>query len=118
MVDILAAKKHLSYKNGWSRILCIGTTKIGADRRATSAVNKANDVFCKLHGVKTIEVHIASCARRRNVQTWRQLESALLDTFRKRSFELPKCNQVRPRPNERMFGSGALLKAIARVESA
>jgi hypothetical protein len=97
MVYILAANKYSKYGNGRSRIIYIGTTKEGASRPAASAVNKASQAFGKLHGVKTIEVHIATCRPRRAMQTWRHLESALLDTFRTRYFELPKYNKVRPK---------------------
>jgi len=55
-------------------------------------VNKASDVYYKFHGGKTIDVHIATCAKRNKVQTWKELESALLDVFRKRYFELPHYN--------------------------
>lgn len=116
MVYILAANKLLRYKNGRSRILYIGTTKKGAGRPATSAVNKASEVFYKLHGVKTIDVHIATCAKRKKVQTWKRLESALLDAFRKRYFELPKYNKVRPKPSEGLFGANALENLVARFE--
>jgi len=114
MVYLLAANKCLPYKNGRSRILYIGTTKKGAGRPAASAVNKASEVFYKLHGVKTIEVHIATCAKRKN--SWKRLESSLIDAFRKRYFELPKYNKVRPKVDEELFGSRALQKVIARFE--
>jgi hypothetical protein len=116
MVYILAANKHLKYRNGRSRIIYIGTTKKGADRPAASAVNKASEAFYRLHGVKTIEVHIVTCAPRKAMQTWKRLESALLDAFRKRYFELPKYNKVRPKPTEGLFGSTALQKLVARFE--
>ncbi|MBI3645742.1 MAG: hypothetical protein HY233_07250 [Acidobacteriales bacterium] len=116
MVYILAANKYLPYKNGRSKILYIGTTKKGAGRPAASAVNKASEVFYKLHGVKTIEVHVATCAKRKKVPTWKRLESALLDAFRKRYFELPHQNKVRPKVNDGLFGSNALQKLIARFE--
>src|SRR6266852_5206668 len=103
MVYILAANKYLKYKNGRSRILYIGTTKKGAGRPAASAVNKASEVFYKLHGVKTIEVHIATCSPRGKHSTWKRLESSLLDAFRKRYFELPRYNKVRPKSVEGLF---------------
>jgi len=116
IVYILSANKYLKYRNGRSRIIYIGTTKKGADRPAASAVNKASEVFYKLHGVKTIEVHIATCGPRQKTPTWKRLESSLLDAFRKRYFELPKYNKVRPKANDGLFGSDALLKLIARFE--
>jgi len=116
MVYILAANKYLSYRNGRSKILYVGTTKKGAGRPAASAVNKASEVFYKLHGVKTIDVHVVTCAKRKNVQTWKELESALLDAFRKRYFELPRYNKVRPKPTEGLFGSNPMQKLVARFE--
>lgn len=79
----LAHNKFHKYKNGRSRIVYIGTTKKGASRPAASAVNKASQAFGKLHGVKTIEVHIATCPPRKAMQTWKYLEASLLDAFRK-----------------------------------
>ena len=66
MVYILAVNKYLPYENGRSKILYQGTTKKGAGR---PAVNKASDVYYKLHGGKTIDVQIATCAKRNKVQT-------------------------------------------------
>src|SRR5258708_2959669 len=74
MVYILASNKDFKYRNGRSRIIYIGTTKKGAGRPAASAVNMASQAFGKLRGVKTIDVHIATCRPRRNLQTWKHLE--------------------------------------------
>src|ERR1019366_2993054 len=97
MVYILTANKLLRYRNGRSRILYIGTTKTGPSRPAASAVDKASLIFYKLHGIRTIDVHVVTCGRRRNVLTWKRLESSLLDAFRKEHFELPHYNKVRPK---------------------
>ena len=117
MVYILAANKYLKYKNGRSRILYIGTTKKGAGRPAASAVNKASEVFYKLHGVKTIEVHIVTCGPRQAMPTWNGLKSALLDTFRKRYFQLPTYNKVRPKSVEGLSVPDALHKIIANFDA-
>lgn len=51
---LLAGKKYYKYRSGRrSNIIYIGTTGKGAGRPAASAVNKASQVFYKLHGVKT-----------------------------------------------------------------
>ena len=113
MVYILAANKAHKYGNGRSRILYIGTTKKGGNRPAASAVNKASEAFYKLRGVKTIDVHIVTCAPRRAMQTWKRLESALLDVFRNKYFELPKYNKVRPTAREGLFNGDALDKIIS-----
>jgi hypothetical protein len=117
MVYILAANKPQGYRNGRSHILYIGTTKKGAGRPAASAVNKASEVFYTLHGVKTIDVHIVTCAPRRAMQTWKQLESALLDVFRKTYFQLPRYNKVRPKTKEGLFSKGALEKIIGTFDA-
>jgi hypothetical protein len=94
MVYILVANKAYKFKSGRrSRIIYIGTTGKGAQRPATSAVAKASHAFGELRGVKQIEVHIATCGRRRNVRTWQHLESALLATFISLHFELPRYNK-------------------------
>lgn len=118
MVYILAANKYFKYQNGRSRIIYIGTTKKGAGRPAASAVNKASQAFGKLHGVKTIEVHIATCRPRRNLQTWKHLESSLLDTFVNRYFQLPKYNKIRPKPKKGLFRYTPLTKLISQFDRA
>jgi hypothetical protein len=118
MVYILAANKSHKYRNGRSRILYIGTTKKGADRPAASAVNKASEAFYKLRGVKTIDVHIVTCAPRRAMQTWKRLESALLNVFRNRYFQLPKYNKVRPTVREGLFGTRVLDDIISKFDAA
>jgi hypothetical protein len=128
MVYILTANKYLPYKYlpykgarlktvGRSKILYIGTTKRGAGRPAASAVNKASEVFYHLHGVRTIEVHILTCAPHNKKHTWKRLEAALLDAFRTRYFQLPKYNKVRPKPVEGLFVSTALQKIIAGFDA-
>lgn len=116
MVYILAANKYFKYLNGRSRIIYIGTTKRGASRPAASAVNKASQAFGKLHGVRTIEVYLATCRPRRAMQTWRHLESSLIETFWNRYFELPKYNKMRPRPKDGLFRYKALMKIIGQFD--
>lgn len=79
-------------------------------------MRKASQVFYKLHGVKTIDVHLATCGPRQALPTWKRLESSLLDTFRKTYFELPKYNKIRPKATEGIFSDKALQKIIARFE--
>lgn len=94
MVYILVANKSFKYHSGKrSRIIYIGTTGKGARRPATSAVDKASEAFSELHGVKRIEVYIATCAGRKAMKTWKHLESALLATFMAIHFELPTYNK-------------------------
>lgn len=116
MVYVLLASKAYKYKNGRSRIVYIGTTAQGAGRPAASAVNKASEAFGTLHGVKTIEVHIVTCSRRKALQSWLHLESALLYTFRKEYFEPPKYNKQRG-SHSNLFRRSALEKLILQFES-
>jgi len=90
MVYFLLADKSYKYLSGKrSRIVYIGTTGKGARRPATSAVDKASEAFSELHGVRQIEVHIATCRGRKRMRTWEHLESALLAMFRELHFGLP-----------------------------
>lgn len=96
MVYVLAADRSFKHSNGRrTRIIYIGTTGKGARRPATSAVDKASEAFANLRGVRQIEVHIVTCQRRRAVQTWKHLESALLAAFRDRYYQLPRYNRKR-----------------------
>jgi hypothetical protein len=91
---------------------CFSGNTSGAERR------KASQAFGKLHGVKTIEVHIATCRPRRAMQTWKHLESALIDTFWNRYFGLPRYNKVRPKPKDGLFRYKALAKLISQFDRA
>ena len=85
-----------------------------SNRPAASAVYKASEAFYQLRGVRTIDVHIVTCAPRKAMQTWRRLESALLDVFRNKYFELPKYNKVRPTTKEGLFSPNVLDKIISK----
>lgn len=119
MVYILVANKSYTYKSGRrSRIIYIGTTGKGAVRPANSAVSKASQAFGKLRGVKTIEVHIATCRGRKRMKTWQHLESALLATFMGLHFELPVYNKkkgsIRFAEDISLFRPTSLQKLISR----
>lgn len=117
MVYILVANKSYQYDSGRrSHIVYIGTTGKGACRPATSAVDKANEAFKDLRGMKEIRVHIASCRGRKAMRTWEHLESALLATFRDLHWGLPKYNKrkgsVKHAEDIRHFRLKALQKVI------
>jgi hypothetical protein len=119
MVYILVANKSYEYDSGKrSHIIYIGTTGKGAGRPATSAVDKASEAFAELRGVKTIEVHIATCRGRKRMRTWEHLESALLATFRDLHWELPTYNKrkgsVTHMEDVKFFSHRALRKLILR----
>jgi hypothetical protein len=93
---MLVANRSFKYRSGRrSHVLYIGTTKKGARRPAASAVEKALDVFGEFRGLKQLGVYVLNCDCRRNVRTWKDLESSLLAVFRQVYFELPKMNRKR-----------------------
>ena len=94
LVYILVANKPLKYpRKIASKIIYIGTTGRGSHRPATSAVAKAMEVFGEIRGVNQIDVHLLTCAPRRNVQTWKALEAALLTVFEDMYWSLPLLNK-------------------------
>jgi hypothetical protein len=93
MVYILVANKPFKYSNGKrSGVIYIGTTGSGAGRPAISAVDKASEAF-ELRGVKTIDVHIVTCTRRKGLNASLHLEASLLAVFVDRYWELPPYNR-------------------------
>jgi len=119
MAYILVANRSYKYRSGKrSRIIYIGTTGEGANRPATSAVDKAGEAFSDLHGVKQISVHIASCRGRKALRTWEHLESALLATFREIHWELPKYNKkkgfIKDTEDIKLFRVRALKKLLGQ----
>jgi hypothetical protein len=113
---LLAGKKYYKYRSGRrSNIIYIGTTGKGAGRPAASAVNKASQVFYKLHGVKTIEVYVVTSAGRKATPTWKHLEAGLIHAFEDLHYQLPKFNKKRPDyVGERLFKQTALEKLIGK----
>jgi hypothetical protein len=62
------------------------------------------------------ELSAATGAPRKAMQTWKRLESALLDVFCNRYFQLPKYNKVRPTLREGLFSTSALEKIISKFD--
>lgn len=91
LVYIASANKAFQYPLGRSHIVYIGTTKAGADRIAASASAKAKQLL-SLHGVKSLQFYVVTCASRQNVETWRQLERGLLCAFKYLYGAVPKSN--------------------------
>jgi hypothetical protein len=91
LVYVAVANKSVSYLQGKSRILYIGTTKNGIDRIASSAAARARGML-RLHGVKSVEFFVFTCRARQNVKMWRKLERALLLTFKELYGEPPRFN--------------------------
>jgi hypothetical protein len=113
---LLAGNKYYKYRSGRrSNIIYIGTTGMGAGRPAASAVNKASQVFYKLHGVRTIEVYVVTSAGRKAMPTWKHLEAGLIHAFEDLHYQLPKFNKKRPAYVEgKLFNQKALEKLIGK----
>jgi hypothetical protein len=88
------SEKGTKYKHGGSRILKIGVTGQGKKRPAGSMASAADKAFNKLRGVRFIRVHLLKCGKRRNVQSWKQLESALIRRFYETFGALPRFNAI------------------------
>jgi hypothetical protein len=91
LVYIAKADKKLNYNLGRSHIAYIGTTKKGANRIASSAANKAEELLTQ-HGIKHLHFFVVRSAKRRNVESWKKLERALILTFRSMFGEPPMGN--------------------------
>jgi hypothetical protein len=92
IVYLLVGKKTFKYRGGRSRIAYIGTSKRGARRIASSAAQRADEVFSKW-GSRQMEVFIASCSARPGLKSWAYLERALLAQFLAWYHQLPFCNK-------------------------
>jgi hypothetical protein len=91
LVYILVADRRLRYAEGRTRIAYIGVTTRGHLRLAESIAHRSRTLL-ELRGVRSFEVRIVTCRARQNVETWRELERALLVAFRERFGEVPLCN--------------------------
>src|SRR5271168_3808608 len=118
IVYIIAINTPLRYKYGRSRIIYIGTSKRGANRLAASASHRGRDAFKELRGVKTVGVHIVTCASRKALKSWAKLEASLLDTFFRTHGTLPHYNRIKPKPKDGIFRPSALDKLIRRFQHA
>jgi hypothetical protein len=90
-VYVLVADRRLKYARGRSRIAYIGTTRAGSSRVAQSVAARAEQIL-GIHGVRSFDAHIVSCAPRQRVKMWLKLEQSLLIAFRERFGSVPRCN--------------------------
>jgi hypothetical protein len=81
LVYVICADRKMSYKNGRSRIVYIGTTKTGIDRLAQSAAYRSDEVL-GLRGVSSFQVRVVTCTPRQRIKSWRKLERAMILGFR------------------------------------
>jgi hypothetical protein len=91
LVYIAVANRTVSYGEGRSRVLYIGTTANGIDRIASSAAARARGML-RLRGVKSVDFFVFTCRPRQRVRMWHKLERALLLTFKDLYGEPPRFN--------------------------
>lgn len=111
---IIAISKPRKYKYGRSRIIYIGTSKVGVNRLAASASHRGRDAFKELRGVKTISVHIVTCTSRRSLKTWAKLEASLLDSFFRTYGALPHYNKRKPAQRDGIFSQSRPLRILGQ----
>ncbi len=122
MVYVVLADRAIPYANGRSRVIYIGTTKKGESRPASNAASKSLSAFDELRGVKSTEVNLLVSQKRRNVETWAKLESALLVVFRALYGVLPRFNKRleefrRLEQVEKYFHSKRLIRVLRNFEN-
>lgn len=119
MVYVIVASKNMKYAWGKSPIVYIGTTKKGAGRMAQSAAKLTDKVLAK-YGVRHFHVRMLTCAPRQSVATWRELERALLLTFKNVYGEIPEFNRqgkgFRPRDEFKLFSRDRLENLLRAIK--
>lgn len=121
VVYLLVGLKPFKYHGGKSRIVYIGTTKKGADRIASSAAYRAEEILAN-RGFRAMDVYIVSCGSRPGLKSWSYLERALLAEFKALYQELPMCNkQGGKRYDDRLrkwFKQTTIEKILIKFENA
>jgi len=92
LVYLLVGPVPVSYRDGKSRIVYIGTTSKGARRIASSIAHRAGEVL-ETRGFRRMDAYVVSCGARPGLKSWHYLEKALLAEFRSCYHELPRCNK-------------------------
>ncbi len=91
LVYALVADRRVQYDGAKSRVVYIGTTRMGASRLASSAAERADSIL-REHGIRSFSVRVMTCRSRQRVRTWHKLERALLLIFKEMYGTVPKCN--------------------------
>ena len=91
LVYVARANKPYRYRWGRSRIVYIGTTKRGVYRIASSAAAKSTDLLGKW-GIRHLDFHIVQSGKLQSVETWKELERALLLMFKETFGDVPYAN--------------------------
>jgi hypothetical protein len=108
---ILVADRKLTYPNGRSAIIYIGTTKRGINRVAGSVADRADNIL-RRHGITSFTARVVTSPPRRHVRTWRRLEGSLLSAFRERFGALPHCNDRNVNPDWDRFSKTKVNRII------
>lgn len=115
LVYVICANRKLTYPNGRSPIVYIGTTRTGVARMATSAADRSWDVLWS-RGVTSFEVRVITCPARQGLKSWIKLERAMLLAFREKFGEPPMCNihgrRIREKNEFDLFARGRINQII------
>jgi|APFre7841882654_1041346.scaffolds.fasta_scaffold13459_4 hypothetical protein len=121
LVYVLVANKQVSYPQGKSSIIYIGTTKEGLRRVAASAAYKALSVL-KHKGIKTLSAYILTYKGIPGLKdTHKHLERAALAIFKLKYGDIPLANKQggniwHAHKSVNFFGQRTLLKKLQRFE--
>lgn len=115
LVYVICAPKPQKYTTGRSRIIYIGTTKVGVRRVAASMAGKAM-TFLSQWGVKSLDVYTLTCPPRPGTHSWRVLERDLLIAFKIAHGRVPLANtsgkNFTPEKLSRVFQSRRLAQVL------
>jgi len=120
LVYVAVANKAVSYPEGKSPILYIGTTKKGVGRIASSAAHRASQIF-EIRGVGEVKFYVLTCkGRQKVVKAWHKLERALILRFRELYGSPPRCNKqgvgMRWRDERDYFRAAGLARTLRKLE--
>lgn len=108
---ILAANKKISYRDGRSRIVYVGTTRKGVARVAQSVAHRSTKILTSW-GVSSFQAHIVTCKPRKKKRSWLRLEGTVLTTFVEMFGQRPKCNKRNGRPDWDLFRKETIKRII------
>ncbi len=91
LVYLLVADRRIQYPHARSRIAYVGTTQNGISRIASSAADRAEDLLDS-YGVRFFHVYTVTCTPRRNMETWKKLEHALIQELKEMYGDCPWLN--------------------------
>jgi hypothetical protein len=119
LVYILAVNWPHKYKKGRSKIVYIGTTKVGISRIAASVAYRAKSILHEF-GVKRIAAFVLTYNQSSGTKMWLKLERATLMTFKGKYGSVPYLNKhgknYKSRRVFHYFTEDSLRKKLLTVE--